>query len=129
MRLWPSRAAEMLDEFHRSLGDRVGRGGVHLRRTLHKEESRELDDELNVLEEEVNPQQLARELADVVYVCYGTAHAFAIDLDCALRQIHQSNMSKVGPNKIVRGDGKVLKPDSMSKVGPRFGLRICLTWF
>jgi len=55
---------------------------------------------------------IARELADVVYIAYGTAHAFAIDLDAAVTEVHRAAMSKlVGPGlPIVREDGKVLKP-------------------
>ncbi|MFJ8792397.1 MazG nucleotide pyrophosphohydrolase domain-containing protein [Streptomyces sp. NPDC102462] len=57
--------------------------------------------------------RLAHELADVVYVAYGTALVHGIDLDAVLAEVHRSNMSKRGPDGPVsrRADGKVLKGD------------------
>ncbi|WP_018547393.1 MazG nucleotide pyrophosphohydrolase domain-containing protein [Streptomyces sp. LaPpAH-108] len=56
---------------------------------------------------------LAQELADVVYVAYGTALVHGIDLDEVIAEIHRANMSKLGPDGQVlrREDGKVLKGD------------------
>ncbi|MET8580118.1 MazG nucleotide pyrophosphohydrolase domain-containing protein [Streptomyces collinus] len=55
--------------------------------------------------------RLAHELADVVYVAYGTALVHGIDLDEVIAEIHRANMSKLGPGGEVerRADGKVLK--------------------
>ncbi|MFR9788629.1 MazG nucleotide pyrophosphohydrolase domain-containing protein [Streptomyces sp. MB22_4] len=55
--------------------------------------------------------KLAHELADVVYVAYGTALVHGIDLDEVIAEIHRANMSKLGPGGQVsrRADGKVLK--------------------
>ncbi|MER6460900.1 MazG nucleotide pyrophosphohydrolase domain-containing protein [Streptomyces sp. NPDC048409] len=55
--------------------------------------------------------RLAHELADVVYVAYGTALVHGIDLDAVIAEIHRANMSKLGPGGQVarRADGKVLK--------------------
>ncbi|MFB8773141.1 MazG nucleotide pyrophosphohydrolase domain-containing protein [Streptomyces broussonetiae] len=55
--------------------------------------------------------RLAHELADVVYVAYGTALVHGIDLDQVIAEIHRSNMTKLGPDGRVdrRPDGKVLK--------------------
>ena len=47
---------------------------------------------------------IAHELADVVYVAYGTALAYGIDLDAVLAEVHRANMTKSG---VV--DGKVRK--------------------
>lgn len=57
--------------------------------------------------------RLAHELADVVYVAYGTALVHGIDLDAVIAEIHRSNMTKLGPDGSVsrRADGKVLKGD------------------
>jgi predicted HAD superfamily Cof-like phosphohydrolase len=54
---------------------------------------------------------LLKELADLVYVTYGYAATFGWDLDEAVRRVHASNMSKLGPDgkPIYRDDGKVLK--------------------
>ena len=55
--------------------------------------------------------KLAHELADVVYVAYGTALVHGVDLDAVIAEIHRSNMTKLGPDGLVarRADGKVLK--------------------
>jgi predicted HAD superfamily Cof-like phosphohydrolase len=55
---------------------------------------------------------LADALADIVYVTYGAALTYGIDLDAVLREIHRANMSKLGPDgrPVLRADGKVLKP-------------------
>lgn len=118
-----SDAALMLQQFHAALGDEPGRGNAELRLTLHKEEHSELIDELyalaafergdSILDTDLFiREQLARELADVVYIAYGTAHAFAIDLDVALAEVHRAAMSKLDPaTMVVRDDGKVLKPE------------------
>nr|WBO80730.1 hypothetical protein SBE_004533 [Streptomyces sp. SBE_14.2] len=57
--------------------------------------------------------RLAHELADVVYIAYGTALVHGIDLDEVIAEIHRSNMTKLGPDGTVsrRADGKVLKGD------------------
>ncbi|MFF7333763.1 MazG nucleotide pyrophosphohydrolase domain-containing protein [Streptomyces sp. NPDC008150] len=57
--------------------------------------------------------RLAHELADVVYVAYGTALVHGIDLDAVIAEIHRSNMTKRGPDGRVarRADGKILKGD------------------
>ena len=57
---------------------------------------------------------VADALADIVYVAYGTAHVYGIDLDAVLDEVHASNMTKLGADgrPIRRADGKVLKgPD------------------
>jgi predicted HAD superfamily Cof-like phosphohydrolase len=90
--------------------------------------SAEIDDALArlrvaLLEEEVSEFVAASEkadligiadaLADIVYVAYGTALTYGIDLDSALREVHRSNMSKLGSDgtPLIRGDGKVLKSE------------------
>lgn len=57
--------------------------------------------------------RLAHELADLVYVAYGTALVHGIDLDAVIAEIHRANMTKIGPDGTVsrRADGKVLKGD------------------
>lgn len=76
-----------------------------------------------LLEEEVSEFVTASEkgdligitdaLADIVYVAYGTALTYGIDLDSALQEVHRSNMSKLGSDgrALIRGDGKVLKSE------------------
>ncbi|MGH3719465.1 MAG: hypothetical protein ACRDRI_11635 [Pseudonocardiaceae bacterium] len=54
---------------------------------------------------------IADALADVVYVAYGTAVTYGIDLDLILSEVHRANMSKLDDSgkPIKRADGKVLK--------------------
>ncbi len=56
---------------------------------------------------------IADALADIVYVAYGTAVTYGIDLDMVLGEVHRSNMSKLGTNgqPLIRADGKVIKSD------------------
>lgn len=128
-----SEAAGMLREFHDTFGGPGAKtDDLWLRGTLHREEADEL---VEALQEWVGalgvkrisrgdtfpPTQdgirkaVARELADVVYVAYGTALIAGIELDVALAEIHRSNMSKLGEDgkPVLREDGKVLK-------GPHF---------
>ena len=54
---------------------------------------------------------VADALADIVYVAYGTACVYGIDLDAVLDEVHASNMTKLGADgrPVRRADGKVLK--------------------
>jgi predicted HAD superfamily Cof-like phosphohydrolase len=54
---------------------------------------------------------IADALADILYVTYGAAVTYGIDLDAVVREVHRSNMSKLDENgrPILREDGKVLK--------------------
>ena len=56
-------------------------------------------------------EELVKELADVVFVCYQFAAAFNIDLDKAMSLVFESNMSKLDEQgmPIIRPDGKALK--------------------
>lgn len=49
----------------------------------------------------------------MVYLAYGTAAEYGIDLDAVLAEVHRANMSKLGPDgrPALREDGKVLKGD------------------
>lgn len=50
-------------------------------------------------------------LADVVYVAYGSAVTYGIDLDAVVSEVHRANMSKLDGRgrPVLRKDGKVLK--------------------
>ncbi|WP_431985805.1 MazG nucleotide pyrophosphohydrolase domain-containing protein [Streptomyces griseoflavus] len=106
--------ADLVREFHRAFGldarDTPAEVTPELaahRGELLAEEAREVA-EVSV----TGPlDRLAHELADVVYVAYGTALVHGIDLDAVIAEIHRSNMTKLGPGGRVsrRADGKVLK--------------------
>jgi predicted HAD superfamily Cof-like phosphohydrolase len=99
-------------EFHQAMGLDLdvditkGDNGdlIRLRGKLIEEEYEELFDATST-------ENLLKELADLVYVCYGFAATFGWDLDVAFNRVHQSNMSKLGDDgkPIYREDGKVLK--------------------
>jgi len=114
----PSRAAGQVAEFHRAYGlpvrdepqAEVDATQVALRQALIEEEV----GELRAAAAAGDLIGVADALADIVYVAYGTAHTYGIDLDAVLDEVHASNMTKLGADgaPIRRADGKVLKgPD------------------
>jgi predicted HAD superfamily Cof-like phosphohydrolase len=62
-------------------------------------------------------EELAKELADLLYVVYGTADELGIPLQQVFTEVHKSNMSKVWPDGTVKRNdfGKVLKPPTYKK--------------
>lgn len=78
-----------------------------LRRDLLEEEFDEFK-EAQSLEDLVG---IADALADMAYIIYGTALVYGINLDAVVREVHRSNMTKLGADgqPIRRSDGKVLK--------------------
>jgi predicted HAD superfamily Cof-like phosphohydrolase len=55
---------------------------------------------------------MAKELADLLYVVYGTGVSLGIDMEPVFKEVHRSNMSKIGGYK--REDGKWVKPPTYS---------------
>ena len=93
-----------------------------LRVELIREELEELKDAIA----ENDIIEVADALTDLLYVVYGAGHAFGLDLDTCFKEVHRSNMSKLGDDgkPIHREDGKVIK-------GPNFSepnLHKCLNW-
>ena len=73
-----------------------------------------LDEEVDELRDAVREGDViavADALADIVYIACGTAHAYGIDLDAVVAEVHRSNMTKLGADgrPVYRQDGKVLK--------------------
>lgn len=56
-----------------------------------------------------NLLEVSDALADLLYVVYGTAVTYGIDLEPIFREIHRSNMTKSGECERSRRDGKVSK--------------------
>ena len=61
--------------------------------------------------EKGNPDEVLKELCDLVYVCVGFAVTYGWSFDTAFSRVHDSNMSKLGKKgkPIYREDGKVFK--------------------
>ena len=81
-----------------------------------------IHEELNELEDAIyNPEgtlvDVADALTDLLVVVYGAGHAFGIDLNECFKEVHRSNMSKLGEDgkPIYREDGKVLKGPNYSE--------------
>jgi len=55
--------------------------------------------------EEINKERLLKELCDVLYVTYGFAATFGLNINEAFNRVHASNMSKLGE------DGKPIYHD------------------
>lgn len=80
------------------------------------------DSHTNKLTEITNLEQLAMSnsvpsvidvadaIADLLYVVYGTAVAWGIDIDPVFKAVHEANMRKFGPGGYEREDGKWMKP-------------------
>ena len=105
----------MVETFHRTF-DIV----VNPVTTVADERTRELrvaliQEEFDELKEALAVKDLssiAKEMADLLYVVYGTAVSYGIDMGPVFREVHRSNMSKVGGYK--REDGKWVKPATYS---------------
>lgn len=109
----------LVAEFHEKFGlpnllddvPVIRRDRFDLRQVLIQEEARELQDELLAYKyDRGDITKIAKEAADLVYVIYGMALEFGIDIDAVLAEVHRSNMTKTSENK--RADGKIQKgPD------------------
>ena len=78
-----------------------------LRINLIKEELEELTEAMK----NNDLLEVADALTDILYVTYGTGHAFGIDLDKCFEEVQNSNMSKLDENgkPIYNESGKVMK--------------------
>ena len=78
-----------------------------LRYDLIKEELEELKEALD----KKDLVETADALTDILYVTYGTGHAFGINLDNCFEEVQQSNMSKLDDEDmpIYNDAGKVMK--------------------
>lgn len=87
----------MVREFHSGLGDDLP-GSPRLQdaatRRLRREFLAEEAAEAVAADENGDLVGLAQELADVVYVAYGTAARYGIPLDAVLAEIHRANLTK-----------------------------------
>ena len=110
---------EMVKEFMETFGQTVrtkptllDRETTDLRLDLIFEEA----GEVHAAVDENDIQNIAKELTDLLVVTYGAGAAYGIDLDACFKEVHRSNMSKLGEDglPIYRSDGKVLKGPNYS---------------
>jgi predicted HAD superfamily Cof-like phosphohydrolase len=108
-------AQRMVQEFHKQFEIHVSptpsipdEPTQILRKRLIQEEFEELQEAM----QEKDLPSIAKELADLLYVVYGTAVSLGIDMEPVFQEVHRSNMSKVGGHK--REDGKWVKPPTYS---------------
>jgi len=103
----------MVREFHELFNQPIGKRprfvAKHalLRAALISEESAEVVTALS----DGDIVEIAKELADVLYVVYGTAVTYGIDLDAVFTAVHAANLTKLDEygKPIFREDGKVKK--------------------
>lgn len=121
----------LVEEFHRKFDMLIqtvpadpGEETKQLRLRLIQEEFDELKQSMAA----GDLPSVAKELADLLYVVYGTAVSYGIDMEPVFREVHRSNLSKVGGYK--RPDGKWIKPATYSpaRIEPILEVqRTCLT--
>jgi predicted HAD superfamily Cof-like phosphohydrolase len=108
----------MVEEFHRKFDILVNRRPTVPNRSAKDLRERLIQEEFDELHEAMATDDLAavaKELADLLYVVYGTAVSYGIDMEPVFREVHRSNLSKVGGYK--RADGKWVKPPTYSPAG------------
>lgn len=106
---------DMVAEFHRKFDIPIGERPWIPPDATRQLRVRLIQEEFAELQEAMTAQDLpavAKELADLLYVVYGTAVSYGVDMDPVFREVHRSNLSKVGGYK--REDGKWVKPPTYS---------------
>ena len=111
---------EKVGRFHQVFGHPVNTApalvsdkAAELRLDLIREELQELEYAVHT----DNIIEIADALTDILYVTYGAAHAYGIDVDACFDEVQRSNMSKAGEDgePIYREDGKILKGPNYSE--------------
>ncbi|MEU6999920.1 MazG nucleotide pyrophosphohydrolase domain-containing protein [Nonomuraea sp. NPDC046570] len=113
--------AQMVREFHERFGFPVADTPAAPDERMARLRQRLLAEEVTEVGQAVESGDLvnlAQELADVVYVVYGTAITYGIDLDAVLAEVHRANMTKEGSKdgKAVKGPG--FRPPDLSGLVP-----------
>lgn len=107
----------MVSDFMTAAGQTVTNGLTD--KTTMALRIRLIDEEYEEVVEAINwgdPAQIAKELADLLYVVHGAAVAFGIPLDEVFNVVHGSNMSKIHGH-VSSGDVKVGKgPDYVDPI-------------
>ncbi len=105
----------MVEAFHRKFEILTQAIPMDVNETTKTLRTRLIQEEFDELKEAMAAGDLAavaKELADLLYVTYGTAVSYGIDMEPVFQEVHRSNLSKVGGYK--RADGKWVKPPTYS---------------
>jgi predicted HAD superfamily Cof-like phosphohydrolase len=105
----------MVEEFHRKFEISIQAAPTELDENTKRLRLRLIQEEFDELKESMVTGDLAavaKEMADLLYVVYGTAVSYGIDMEPVFHEVHRSNLSKVGGYK--RADGKWVKPPTYS---------------
>lgn len=108
-------AQQMVLEFHRQFDIQVASSPTVPDDETQTLRVRLIQEEFDELQEALKNKKLssiAKELADLLYVVYGTAVSCGIDMEPVFKEVQRSNMSKIGGHK--REDGKWVKPPTYS---------------
>ena len=106
---------KMVEEFHRKFEIVVQPTPADPTDETKQLRIRLIQEEFDELKESMangNLAAVAKEMADLLYVVYGTAVSYGIDMKPVFQEVHRSNLSKVGGYK--RADGKWVKPPTYS---------------
>jgi len=106
---------QMVQEFHQQFNIHVASRPSLPDEPTQTLRNRLIQEEFEEFQEAMQGNDLsamAKELADLLYVVYGTAVSLGIDMEPVFKEVHRSNMSKVGGYK--REDGKWVKPPTYS---------------
>jgi predicted HAD superfamily Cof-like phosphohydrolase len=108
---------ERVREFMTTFGQEVKTSPEFPSEDIQKLRVELIDEEFKELQESKSLTDIADALTDLLVVIYGAGHAYGIDLDECFKEVHRSNMSKLGEDgkPIYREDGKVLKGPNYSK--------------
>ncbi len=105
----------MVRDFHRKFDILVREKPMLANDDTRRLRIRLIQEEFEELKEALAKDDLvavAKEMADLLYVVYGTAVSYGIDMEPVFQEVHRSNLSKVGGYK--REDGKWVKPPTYS---------------
>ena len=124
MNVMQEQVLEFHQKFGATVGDTVGLRDNELRANLITEEAEETVRAIlrGDLVETVDG------LCDLIYVIYGAAVTFGIDLEPFFNEVHRSNMTKLwedGKPRYRESDHKVLKPLTYSKPDIKGLLKQC----
>jgi predicted HAD superfamily Cof-like phosphohydrolase len=112
-----NEAQRMVRDFHERFGFPRNDSPVWPGEDVHRLRVNLIDEELAELRnagETHDLVEIADALGDLLYVVYGTAVTYGIDLEPVFSEIHRSNMSKGESDAAARCDGKVLKGPNYS---------------